>query len=83
PLRRRAMGEAPGPTYFWLLAIPHLVSLTLLVLITSGMHLGPGAAPYAATLTLIFVTTGLGYYLALRVLLLAGAAGRDAPGKAG
>ncbi|HUJ74862.1 MAG TPA: hypothetical protein VL359_08390, partial [bacterium] len=32
PLRRRSVGEAPGGTYFWLLALPHLVSLTTLVL---------------------------------------------------
>ena len=71
PVRRRAMGKPPGSTYFAWLAVPHLISLALLVAIAGGVQFGPGAAPYASALTLIFFTTGLGYYLALRVLLLA------------
>lgn len=68
PLRRRGL-DAPGRTYFAPLAVPHLIALAILVMTAFNVRLGPGAAPYATAITLIWFTTGLGYYLSLRVLL--------------
>ena len=65
PRRRRAATGAPAPTFVRLLLILQLLAAIALMLTAVGLPLAHGVAPYASALTLILVTSGIAFLLAL------------------
>lgn len=69
PRRRRAATGAPAPGFVRLFLALQFGAAVVLVFGALGWPLGPGVAPYAAALTMILVTSGLAFLLALQVVL--------------
>jgi hypothetical protein len=69
PRRRRAATGGPAPTFIRLFLFLQLLAGLGLVLGALGRPLGPGVAPYASALTLVLVTSGIAFLLALNVIL--------------
>ncbi len=72
PRRRRAATGAATLGFIRLLLLLQLGAGVALVLGALGRPLGPGVAPYASALTLILVTSGIAFLLALRRVTLPG-----------
>jgi hypothetical protein len=81
PRRRRIATGAPIPTFVRLLLFLQLLAAVALTFGALGRPLGPGVAPYAAALTIMLVTSGIAFLMALNVVLpeLTGDAQRAAP----
>lgn len=69
PRRRRVATGGPAPAFIRLSLSLQFGAAVALVLGAVGRPLGPGVAPYASALTLILVTSGLAFLLALQVVL--------------
>jgi hypothetical protein len=69
PGRRRAATGAPAPTFVRLLLALQFFAAVALLFGALGRPWGQGAAPYASALTLILVTSGIAFLLALDVVL--------------
>jgi hypothetical protein len=69
PRRRRAATGGPAPAFIRLFLLLQGGAAAALVLGALGRPLGHGVAPYASALTLILVTSGLAFLLALQVVL--------------
>ena len=69
PRRRRAATGGPTPAFIRLFLFLQLLAGLGLVLGALGRPLGPGVAPYASALTVILVTSGIAFLLALNVML--------------
>jgi len=70
PGRRRAATGAPTPGFIRLFLLLQLFAGVALALQALGRPLGPGVAPYASALTVILVTSGLAFLLALQRVIL-------------
>lgn len=69
PRRRRAATGAAAPTFVRLLLLLQLLAAVALLLGALGRPLARGVAPYASALTLILITSGIAFLLALDVVL--------------
>jgi hypothetical protein len=69
PRRRRAATGGPAPAFVRLFLLLQGGAAVALGLGALGRPLGPGVAPYATALTIILVTSGLAFLLALQVVL--------------
>jgi hypothetical protein len=74
PRRRRAATGAAMPGFIRLALALQLFAAVALALGAAGQPLGPGLAPYASALTLILVTSGIAFLLALNNVMLPGLA---------
>jgi hypothetical protein len=72
PRRRRQATGGPAPTFIRLFLSLQFGAALALVLGALGWPLGPGVAPYASALTLILVTSGIAFLLALHRVMLPG-----------
>jgi hypothetical protein len=72
PRRRRTATGAAMPGFIRLFLVLQLLAAVTLVLGAVGRPLGPGLAPYASALTLILVTSGIAFLLALNNVMLPG-----------
>jgi hypothetical protein len=70
PGRRRAATGTAAPGFIRLFLLLQLCAAVALALGALGRPLGPGVAPYASALTLILVTSGLAFLLALHKVML-------------
>jgi hypothetical protein len=69
---RRAATGAAMPGFIRLSLVLQLFAAVALVLGAAGQPLGPGLAPYASALTLILITSGIAFLLALNNVMLPG-----------
>jgi len=72
PRWRRAATGAATPGFIRLFLLLQLCAAVTLALGALGRPLGPGVAPYASALTLILVTSGIAFLLALQRVTLPG-----------
>jgi hypothetical protein len=72
PPRRRAATGTAMPGFIRLSLVLQLGAAIALALGALGRPLGPGVAPYASALTLILVTSGIAFLLALNRVMLPG-----------
>jgi hypothetical protein len=69
PRRRRAATGGPAPAFVRILLLVQLLAGVTLLIRVLGQSLGPGVAPYASALTIMLVSSGIAFLLALNVML--------------
>jgi hypothetical protein len=69
PGRRRAATGGPAPAFVRILLLVQLLAGVTLLMRALGQSLGPGVAPDATALTILLVSSGIAFLLALNVML--------------